>query len=216
MKSFEFGGSEYAHLEDLRPFYASSKDAQHLDSSHSVASDKHDSVMYPQTDVNVPLHFDNQSSLPLRMMSGGHSDGTQHQLPSPHTHDSLNPTTSHFYHMLHEHMPADLQRGSEHTNYDTFISSDKPHAQPMSDMLTLDMAAPFTVHPKLSPVGSHAYVSGVNMPVDDSNPECTPVNTMPPFPVRGLLPNLLLTPCSKRHVRPSNRLPSHRRVCFLK
>ena len=86
--------------------------------------------------------------------------------PDPISSEDIH-ASSHFYQMLHEHMPADIQRPDNanmqgHSNYETFVTQDKSSAQSIAGMQTFDLPA-FPMHGKLPPTESQSYMSSNNV-----------------------------------------------------
>ena len=163
MDSFEFG-SEYTSLEELPAFYHASKTTGPLEAANSP--DKNGTLMYAHNDVLVPVHLEGHNNVPLHMVGDNAVQQKDIHTPDPISSEDIH-ASSHFYQMLHEHMPADIQRPDNanmqgHSNYETFVTQDKSSAQSIAGMQTFDLPA-FPMHGKLPPTESQSYMSSNNV-----------------------------------------------------
>ena len=163
MDSFEFG-SEYTSLEELPAFYHASKTTGPLEAANSP--DKNGTLMYAHNDVLVPAHLEGHNNVPLHMVGDNAVQQKDIHTPDPISSEDIH-ASSHFYQMLHEHMPADIQRPDNanmqgHSNYETLVTQDKSSAQSIAGMQTFDLPA-FPMHGKLPPTESQSYMSSNNV-----------------------------------------------------
>ena len=163
MDSFEFG-SEYTSLEQLPAFYHASKTTSPLEATNSP--NKNGTLMYAHNDVLVPVHLEGHNNVPLHMVGDNAVQQKDIHTPDPISSEDIH-ASSHFYQMLHEHMPADIQRPDNanmqgHSNYETLVTQDKSSAQSIAGMQTFDLPA-FPMHGKLPPTESQSYMSSNNV-----------------------------------------------------
>ena len=163
MDSFEFG-SEYTSLEQLPAFYHASKTTSPLEATNSP--NKNGTLMYAHNDVLVPVHLEGHNNVPLHMVGDNAVQQKDIHTPDPISSEDIH-ASSHFYQMLHEHMPADIQRPDNasmqgHSNYETFVTQDKSSAQSIAGMQTFDLPA-FPMHGKLPPTESQSYMPSNNV-----------------------------------------------------
>ena len=163
MDSFEFG-SEYTSLEQLPAFYHASKTTGPLEAANSP--DKNGTLMYAHNDVLVPVHLEGHNNVPLHMVGDNAVQQKDIHTPDPISSEDIH-ASSHFYQMLHEHMPTDIQRPDNahmqgHSNYETFVTQDKSSAQSIAGMQTFDLPA-FPMHGKLPPTESQSYMPSNNV-----------------------------------------------------
>lgn len=159
MESFEFD-SEYPSLEELPAFYHASKSTGPHEAANS--SNKNGATMYSHNDMLAPIQLEGHNSMPMHMVNDNIMQQKDMHTPDPMSSEDIH-ASSHFYHMLHEHMPADLHRPNNadmqaQSNYETFVNQDKSGTQSMTGMQTFDMPA-FPLHGKLPPSESPSYMT---------------------------------------------------------